>query len=136
MLKSMQNMIEMYLIWGHQLYQKSFEKKKTLLYEEKWRHIMVCIADFVTLKIKQETIRKCHTCCELHQAAPLNFSGDMHLCLSATRALLVKKVCGTLLTLLGHLRTFFKSHPAFKHYLCAFALSVQSFITQCSAQLL
>lgn len=53
---------------------------------------MVYIADFADfLKIKQETIRKCHTCSELHQAAPLNCSGGMHLCLSVTSTLLLEK---------------------------------------------
>lgn len=78
------------------------------------------------LKIKQETIRKCHICNELLQAAPLNFSREMHLFLSVTRNLLMEKKKFEECLLLDHLRAFFKSYLAFKISLCAFLLFAHS----------
>ena len=58
----------------------------------------VCISNFANfLKIKQETIRKCHICSKLLQAVLLNFSRDMLLFLSATRAFLMKNLRNTYL---------------------------------------
>lgn len=92
---------------------------------------MVYIADFADfLKIKQETIRKCHTCSELHQAAPLNCSGGMHLCLSVTSTLLLEKKKKSLRNSSRSPEEIFKSHSTFKNYLCAFPSSAQSPLTQ------